>query len=58
VKVLTVPARTFADEIDLVIPVGGAGADSRSATVVVAIPNPDGSLQPNTEALITVRSLR
>jgi multidrug resistance efflux pump len=58
VKVFTIPVRTFADEIDAVIPVQGAGSESRAATVVVSIPNPDGSLQPNTEALITLRSLR
>lgn len=58
VKVLSVPLRTFADEIEYVIPVSGAGSQSRAATVVVVIPNPDGSLQPNTEALITLRSLR
>ena len=56
VKVLSVPPRTFADEIDSVIPVPGGA--SRSATVVATIPNPDGTLQPNTEALITLRSLR
>ena len=56
VKVLSVPPRTFADEIDSVIPV--AGGASRTATVVATIPNPDGALQPNTEALITLRSLR
>lgn len=58
VKVLSVPPRTFADEIEYVIPVSRAGSQSRAATVVVVIPNPDGSLQPNTEALITLRSLR
>lgn len=57
VKVFSVPPRTFADEIDYVIPVQGAGSESRAATVVVTIPNPDGSLQPNTQALLT-RSLR
>ena len=56
VKVLSVPPRTFADEIDSIIPVPGGA--SRTATVVATIPNPDGSLQPNTEALITLRSLR
>lgn len=56
VRVLSVPPRTFADEIEYVIPVQGSG-ESRGATVVVRIPNPDGSLQPNTEALITLRSL-
>jgi len=57
VKVFSVPPRTFADEIEYIIPVQ-AGSESRSATVVATIPNPDGSLQPNTEALITLRSLR
>lgn len=56
VKVFTVPVRTFADEIDSVIPMQGNDSSSRSAAVVVTIPNPDGSLQPNTEALITLRS--
>jgi multidrug resistance efflux pump len=54
VRVFSVPARTFADEIESVIPAQGTS----SPAVVVTIPNPDGSLQPNTEALITLRSLR
>jgi multidrug resistance efflux pump len=58
VKILSVPARTFSEEIDHVIPIQGSGTDARRPTVVVAIPNPDGSLQPNTEALITLRSLQ
>jgi len=56
VKVFSVPPRTFADEIDYVIP--AQQTESRAAVVVVTIPNPDHSAQPNTEALITVRSLR
>ena len=55
VRVMTVPPRTFADEIKYVIPVTGTTPESRSATVVVTIPNPDGSLQTNTDALITLR---
>ena len=55
VRVMTVPPRTFADEIKYVIPVTGSTPESRSATVVVTIPNPDGALQTNTEALITLR---
>jgi multidrug efflux pump subunit AcrA (membrane-fusion protein) len=55
VKVLSVPPRTFADEIEYVLPVQG---ESRSAMIVVTIPNPDGSLQPNTQAMITLRSLK
>jgi multidrug efflux pump subunit AcrA (membrane-fusion protein) len=55
VRVMTVPPRTFADEIKYVIPVTGSTPESRSATVVVTIPNPDGSLQTNTDALITLR---
>lgn len=55
VKVLSVPPRTFAEEIDSVLPVQG---ESRTATVVVTIPNLDGALQPNTQALITLRSLK
>jgi len=58
VKVFSVPPRAFSDEIEYVIPMQGAGSESRAATVVVTIPNPDGSLQPNTQALITLRSLR
>jgi multidrug efflux pump subunit AcrA (membrane-fusion protein) len=56
VRVLGVPARTFADTIERIIPVQESG--SRGAVVVVALPNPDRSLQPNTDALITVRSLK
>ena len=55
VRVMTVPPRTFADEIKYVIPVTGTAPESRNATVVVTIPNPDGSLQTNTDALITLR---
>ncbi|HEV8657289.1 MAG TPA: hypothetical protein VGS96_01565, partial [Thermoanaerobaculia bacterium] len=58
VKVFSVPPRNFVDEIEYVIPVQGAASESRAAAVVVSIPNPDGSLQPNTEALLTLRSLR
>jgi multidrug efflux pump subunit AcrA (membrane-fusion protein) len=54
VKILSVPPRTFADEIDYVVPVP-AGSQSRNAAVVVTLPNPDRALQPNTEALITLR---
>lgn len=53
VKIFSVPARTFVDEVEYVVP--GASAESRSAMVVVTIPNPGGSLQPNTEALLTLR---
>lgn len=55
VKVLSVPVRMFADEIDAIVPAGG---DATTPTVVVTIPNPDHSLQPNTEALITLRTIR
>jgi HlyD family secretion protein len=55
VKIFSVPPRTFADEIDYVVPVQGAGADSRSATVVVSIPNPDRAVQPNTDAVISLK---
>lgn len=58
VKVLSVPARTFSEEIDHIIPIQGSGPEARRPTAVVSIPNPDGSLQPNTEALITLRSRR
>ena len=58
VKILSVPSRTFADEVDYVIPVQGSGGETRAAAVVVSIPNPDGALQPNTEALITLRPAR
>lgn len=56
VRVLAVPVRTFADTIEQILPAGDAGG--RGAVVVVTLPNPDRSLQPNTDALITVRSLR
>ena len=56
VRVLSVPPRTFSDEIEYVSPVAGSGPEARSAAVTVVIPNPDGSLQPNTPAVITVRS--
>lgn len=58
VKVFGVPTRSFADEIEYVIPAQGTGGQTRGATVVVTIPNPDGLLQPNTEAGITLRSPR
>ncbi|HEX6178111.1 MAG TPA: efflux RND transporter periplasmic adaptor subunit, partial [Thermoanaerobaculia bacterium] len=50
VRVLGVPARTFADTIERIIPVQESGT---RAVVIVALPNPDRSLQPNTDALIT-----
>jgi len=57
VKIFTVPPRTFADEIESVIPVQATGTDAaRTATVVVSIPNPDRSVPPNTDALITLRT--
>ena len=55
VKIFSVPPRTFADQIDSVIPMQGSGADSRSAAVVVSIPNPDRAVQPNTDAVISLR---
>ena len=55
VKIFSVPPRTFADRIDHIMPVG-SGTDARTATIVVSIPNPDRSLQPNTDALITLRT--
>jgi multidrug resistance efflux pump len=58
VRIFSVPTRAFSDEIEYVVPVQGAGSSSRAGTVVVTIPNPDGALQPNTQALITLRSLR
>jgi multidrug resistance efflux pump len=54
VRIMSVPPRTFADEIEYVMPVA-PGSGSRNATVVVTLPNPDGSLQPSTEAVITLR---
>ena len=56
VRVLSVPPRTFSDEVEYVTPVTGTGPQAGPAAVVVAIPNPDGTLQPNTPAVITVRS--
>jgi multidrug efflux pump subunit AcrA (membrane-fusion protein) len=53
VKIFSVPPRTFADEIDSIIP---AAPDSRTATVVVSIPNPDRSLQSNIDAVISLRT--
>ncbi len=58
VRILSVPPRSFADEIEYVVPAAGTASESRAATVVVTIPNPDGSLQANTEALITLRPLQ
>ena len=55
VRILSVPPRTFADEIDYINPAPAGGSDSSAATVVVTIPNPDGSLQPNTAALIMLQ---
>lgn len=55
VKIFSVPPRTFADEIESIVPMQGASTDSRSATVVVSIPNPDRSVQPNTDAVISLR---
>jgi len=53
VKIFSVPPRTFADSIDAILP---AQTDSRTATVVVSLPNPDRSLQSNTDAVITLRT--
>ena len=58
VRLLSVPVRAFADQIEYVVPITAPGGQSRGATVVVTIPNPDGSVQPNTDAFITLRSLR
>jgi multidrug resistance efflux pump len=57
VKILSVPPRTFADEIEYIMPAQPGATGARPA-VIVSIPNPDGSLQPNTPALITLRSIR
>jgi multidrug resistance efflux pump len=60
VKVLSTPVRTFADEIDAIIPASQAAAGGEAAlpTVVITIPNPDFSLQANTEAIVTLRSVQ
>jgi HlyD family secretion protein len=58
VKLFTVPPRTFVDEIDQVVPTAGVVGATRGASVYVTIPNPDGSLQPNTPAVVTVRAIR
>jgi len=54
VRIMSAPPRTFADEIDHIIP-ARSGADARNPVVVVELPNPDGSLRPNTEAMIALR---
>lgn len=53
VRIFSVPPRAFADRIDHIVP---PGPESRTATIVVLLPNPDRSLQPNTDALITLRT--
>ena len=60
VKVMSTPVRTFADEIDAIVPASqaAAGAEPGLPTVVITIPNPDFSLQPNTEAIVTLRSVQ
>jgi len=58
VKILSIPVRTFADEIEAVLPMEASGTGARGGTIIVIVPNPDGSLQPNTEALITLRAPR
>jgi multidrug resistance efflux pump len=59
VKILSTPVRTFADEIDAIIPATQAtGADPGLPSVVITVPNPDASLQPNTEAIVTLRSVQ
>lgn len=50
VKVFTVPPRKFEQPVKSVMPGAGNGA----ATIVVALPNPDGVLLPGAQALITV----
>ena len=55
VKILSTPVRTFADEIDAIVPAPAGGAASALPELVITIPNPDASLQPNTEAIITLR---
>jgi multidrug resistance efflux pump len=55
VKILSTPVRTFADEIDAIVPPPAAGGPSALPELVITIPNPDASLQPNTEAIITLR---
>ena len=57
VRIMSVPPRSFADEIESVNPAPASGSESNAATVVVTIPNPDGSLRANTGALITLRPL-
>ncbi len=58
VKIMTTPVRTFADEIDAIVPAqtSAAGAPASLPELVITIPNPDASLQPNVEAIITLRA--
>jgi multidrug efflux pump subunit AcrA (membrane-fusion protein) len=55
VRIMSVPPRSFADEVEFVNPAPASATESSAATVVVTLPNPDGSLQPNTSAMITFR---
>lgn len=55
VRILSTPVRTFADEIDAIVPARAGAAEPALPEIVVTIPNPDASLQPNTEAIITLR---
>jgi multidrug resistance efflux pump len=58
VKIYSVPPRVFAEEIDSIRPVQTGASGSPSATVIVTIANPDGSLQPNSQATITLRPFK
>jgi multidrug resistance efflux pump len=51
VKIFSVPPRRFRAPIRSVLP----PADASGAAITVAVPNPDGMLQPGTAATITVR---
>lgn len=51
VRIFSVPPRRFRTPIRSVIP----PADANGAAITVAVPNPDGVLQPGTAATITVR---
>jgi multidrug resistance efflux pump len=56
VKILTVPPKVFLEKVAYVVPFRAGQQGERRSVVVVNITNPDGTLQPGTPALLTIRT--
>jgi HlyD family secretion protein len=54
-KILSTPVRTIAAQVETIVPAPPGSPQTTLPEMVITLPNADGSLQPNTDAIITVR---